>query len=178
MRAYARRHYGIDDFRLRDPRLIVEHYTASNSFASAYNTFARNSPDVSYGELPGVCAHYLIDHDGTVVQVVPTSIICRHTVGLNHTAIGIEHVGTSDGQVLGNRRQLAASLRLTRELQGRYRIPVGNVIGHNESLSSPFYRERVQRFRGQTHGDFRPATMRRYRSALRRLPSPSSVRPG
>ncbi len=55
---------------------------------------------------------------------------------------------------------------------------MGNVIGHNESLSSPFHRERVQRFRGQTHGDFRPATMRRYRRALRRLPSPASVRPG
>jgi len=25
--------------------VIVEHYTASNSFASAYNTFARNRPD-------------------------------------------------------------------------------------------------------------------------------------
>ena len=27
MRAYARRHYGLDDFRLRDPKVIVEHYT-------------------------------------------------------------------------------------------------------------------------------------------------------
>ena len=177
MRAYSRRHYGIDDFRLRGPRLIVEHYTASNSFSSAYDTFAQNAPDVSFGELPGVCAHYLIGRDGTVARLVSTRIMCRHTVGLNYTAIGIEHVGTSDGQVLSNPRQIAASLRLTRRLQGRYRIPVRNVIGHNESLSSPFYRERVQSFRGQTHGDFRPATMRRYRSRLRALPSPDSLRP-
>jgi len=177
MRAYAKRHYGIDDFRLRAPRLIVQHYTASNSFSSAFNTFAQNAPDVSFGELPGVCAHYLIDRDGTVAKLVPTTLMCRHTVGLNHTAIGIEHVGTSDGQVLANRRQLRASLRLTRELQGHYRIPARNVIGHNESLVSPFYRERVKRFRGQTHGDFAPPAMRRYRSALRALPSPDSVRP-
>src|SRR5690242_15500304 len=32
MRAYARRHYGIDDFHLRDPKVIVEHYTASDTF--------------------------------------------------------------------------------------------------------------------------------------------------
>ena len=40
MRAYARRHYGIDDSACVKPRVIVEHYTASNSFQSAYNTFA------------------------------------------------------------------------------------------------------------------------------------------
>ena len=176
MRDYARRHYGIDDFRLLRPRVIVEHYTASNSFESAYNTFAQDTPDVELGELPGVCAHYLIDRDGTIAQLVPTTIMCRHTVGLNYTAIGIEHVGVSDSQVLGNRRQRAASLRLTRMLQGRYRIGLRNVIGHNESLSSPFHRERVERLRSQTHGDFKRSSMRRYRRALDRLPSPSSLR--
>ncbi|MDQ3645209.1 MAG: DUF2817 domain-containing protein [Actinomycetota bacterium] len=176
MRAYARRHYGIDDFRLRRPRVIVQHYTASNSFESAYRTFAQDTPDVELGELPGVCAHYLIDRDGTIAQLVPTTIMCRHTVGLNYTSIGIEHVGLSDAQVLGNRRQRAASLRLTRMLQGRYRIRLRNVIGHNESRSSPFHRERVERLRRQTHGDFTRSSMRRYRRALGRLASPSSLR--
>jgi N-acetylmuramoyl-L-alanine amidase/Zinc carboxypeptidase len=176
MRAYARRHYGIDDYRLRKPRVIVQHYTASNSFASAYNTFASNQPDVELHELPGVCAHYVVDRDGTIYKLVPLSIMCRHTVGLNWTSIGIEHVGTSDGQVMGNARQRRASLRLTRWLQGRYRIRTRNVIGHNESLSSPYHRERVERLRTQTHGDFRRATMRRYRSLLGRLPAPASLR--
>jgi N-acetylmuramoyl-L-alanine amidase len=176
MRAYAIRHYGIDDHRLRRPRVIVEHLTASNSFASAFNTFAADAPDVELGELPGVCAHYLIDRDGTIHQLVPTAIMCRHTVGLNWTAIGIEHVGVSDGQVLGNLRQRAASLRLTRMLQGRHRIATRNVIGHAESLSSPFHRERVARLRNQTHGDFAPATMRRYRRLLSRMAAPDSLR--
>ena len=72
--------------------------------------------------------------DGSVVQLVPLSLMCRHTVGLNYTAIGIEHVGFRDGDVLGNLRELGASLRLTRWLRCRYGIAIKNVIGHNESL--------------------------------------------
>jgi N-acetylmuramoyl-L-alanine amidase len=176
MRAYAKRHYDIDDYRLRRPRAIVEHYTASNSFASAFNTFAADTPDVELGELPGVCAHYVIDRDGTIHQLVPTSIMCRHTVGLNWAAIGIEHVGVSDAQVLSNPLQRAASLRLTRMLQGRHGIATRNVIGHAESLSSPFHRERIASLRSQTHGDFARSSMLRYRRLLNRLPAPESVR--
>ena len=123
-----------------------------------------------------MCAHYLIDRDGTIHRLVRDTLMCRHTVGLNHVAIGIEHVGTSDDQVLGNRRQRTASLRLTRSLQGRYGIATKNVIGHAESLTSPFHRERVARLRRQTHGDFRRASMRRYRAALGRLPAPRTLR--
>jgi beta-N-acetylhexosaminidase len=176
MRAYARRHYGIDDFRLRRPRVIVQHYTAGDSFESAFETFARDAPDPELRELPGVCAHYVIDRDGRSYRLVSTRIMCRHTVGLNWTAIGIEHVGRSDGQVMGNRRQLRSSLRLTRALQGRFGIRTRDVIGHNESLTSPYHRERVAHLRRQTHGDFRRATMRRYRRLLGRLPAPASLR--
>jgi N-acetylmuramoyl-L-alanine amidase len=175
-RAYAQRHYGIDDYRLRKPKVIVEHYTATDSFGSAFNTFASDQPDVELHELPGLCSHYVIDRDGTIYRLVPTTIICRHTVGLNWTAIGIEHVGTSDGQVMGNRRQRRASLRLTRYLQGRNGIRTKNVIGHSESLSSPYHHERVKSLRTQTHGDFQHGTMNGYRRLLNRLPKPSSVR--
>jgi hypothetical protein len=43
------------------------------------------------------------------------------------------------------------------------------VIGHNESLSSPYHRERVARLRTQTHGDMTRASMRTYRRKLRAL---------
>jgi N-acetylmuramoyl-L-alanine amidase len=176
MRAYARRHYGIDDHRLRDPKVIVQHYTVTTSFPPVYDTFAPNRPDPELGELPGICSHYVIDRDGTIYQLVSTRLMCRHTVGLNWTAIGIEHVGTSDAQVLGNSRQMAASLRLTRMLQGRHGIATENVIGHNENRSSPFHRERVERLRSQTHGDFPGAAMDVYRRRLDRLPAPASLR--
>jgi hypothetical protein len=176
MAGYARRHYGIDDYRLRRPRVIVEHYTVTDSFQPVFDTFAPNVPDVELHELPGICSHFVVDRDGTIYALVPTSIMCRHTVGLNYTAIGIEHVGRSDGQVLGDAQQMAASLRLTRMLQGRYGIRTRNVIGHNESLSSPFHRERVPSLRTQTHADFPKAAMDVYRRRLERLPAPASLR--
>ena len=93
MAAYARRHYGIHTWRLTAPKVIVEHYTASDSFSSAYNTFAADVADSELHELPGTCAHFVIDRDGTIYQLVSLTTMCRHTVGLNYTAIGIEHVG-------------------------------------------------------------------------------------
>ena len=51
--AYARRHYGLDTWRLRHPHVIVEHYTAASSFASSWNTFSSDAPDPELGELPG-----------------------------------------------------------------------------------------------------------------------------
>jgi beta-N-acetylhexosaminidase len=176
MADYAQRHYGLHDYRLRDPRVIVEHYTVTSTFAPVFNLFSRNEPDQELHELPGICSHFVIDRDGTIYRLVRPSIMCRHTVGLNYTAIGIEHVGQSDAQVMGNRRQLAASLRLTRALQGRYGIATRNVIGHNESLSSPYHRERVERLRTQTHADFPKTVMDGYRRRLARLPAPASLR--
>ena len=167
MAAYAKRHYGIDDYRLRSPQVIVEHYTETTSVAATYDLFAPDRPDTELHELPNVCSHFVIDSDGTIYQLVPLQLMCRHTVGLNDTAIGIEHVGRSDAQILGDSRQLRASLALTRWLRCRYAISVKNVIGHNESVSSPFHRERVARLRTQTHRDWTHSDMQVYRSKLR-----------
>jgi beta-N-acetylhexosaminidase len=168
MAAYSRRHYGTAQWRLSEPKVIVQHYTVSDTFASAYNTFAPDRPDAELRELPGTCAHFVIDTDGTIYQLVPLSVRCRHTVGLNWTAIGIEHVGRSAVGVLRRPRQIAASLRLTRWLMARFRIAPRNVIGHAESLSSPYHRELVARLRTQTHGDWTAGEMRSYRAALAR----------
>jgi N-acetylmuramoyl-L-alanine amidase len=167
--SYAKRHYGLDTWRLTNPRVIVEHYTASDSFASAWNTFASDAPDPELHELPGTCAHFVIDRDGTIYQLVPLSVMCRHTVGLNWTAIGIEHVGTSDAEILQNPRQLQASLRLTLWLMNRFGISLPNVIGHSESLTSPYHRERYAPWRCQTHGDWTHADMTVYRGRVAAL---------
>jgi beta-N-acetylhexosaminidase len=166
MAAYSERHYGEREWRLNEVKTIVQHYTASTTFESAFNTFAANARDVELGELPGVCTQFVIDTDGTIHKLVRLTIRCRHTVGLNDRSIGIEHVGTSDAAVMGNKRQLRASLRLTRWLMAKYDVPRKHVIGHAESLSSPFHHERVERLKTQTHGDMQPSTMRRYRRKL------------
>jgi hypothetical protein len=169
MQAYAKRHYALATWQLRNPKVIVEHITVSSTFSSAFSTFDADVPDAELHELPGTCAHFVIDTDGTIYQLVPLGVMCRHTVGLNWTAIGIEHTGYSDREVLGDRRQMRASLRLTRFLRCRFRIRVRNVIGHAESVRSPYHRERVRSLRDQTHGDMRHASMRAYRKRLRRL---------
>jgi N-acetylmuramoyl-L-alanine amidase len=167
--AYAQRHYGISSYRLSNPHVIVMHYTGTETFAAAYAMFAPDSPDPELHELPGICSQFVVVRDGTVYQLVPLSYMCRHTVGLNYTAIGIEQVGTTDDEILHDRRQLKASLALARWLRCRFGIPVGDVIGHNESLSSPYHRERVARLRSQTHPDWTRADMGVYRAKLRAL---------
>jgi beta-N-acetylhexosaminidase len=167
--AYAKRHYGIDTWRLRSPHVIVEHYTATTSFRSAWNTFAADTPDPELGERPGTCAHFVIDRDGTIYQLAPLGVICRHTVGLNWTAIGIEHVGTSDQSILDDPKQLDASLRLTLWLMARFHISLPNVIGHAESLTSPYHRELYAPWRCQTHSDWQHADMVVYRARLAAL---------
>jgi N-acetylmuramoyl-L-alanine amidase len=166
MRAYAQRHYGLDTALLKNPKVIVEHVTVTSTYSSAWNTFAADVPDAELHELPGTCAHFIVDRAGKIHQLVSLRFMCRHTVGLNYTAIGIEHVGMSDAQVLGDARQMRASLRLTRWLQAKFGITTRNVIGHAESLSSPYHRERIKRLRRQTHGDWTHADMQVYRSKL------------
>lgn len=169
MAAYSERHYGERTWRLRHPKVIVEHMAQTGTAAAIYNTFAPDHPDPELGELPNVCSHFVVSGSGRIFRLVNLRTRCRHTVGLNWTAIGIEHVGYGDGDVLGDRRQLRASLRLTRWLRCRYGIRVRDVIGHAESLTSPYHRERVPSLRRQTHGDWRHASMREYRRKLRRL---------
>jgi N-acetylmuramoyl-L-alanine amidase len=169
MVAYAVRHYGLHTARLVHPHVIVEHFTETPTFAATFNTFAPDVADSELHELPGTCAHFVIDRDGTIYQLVSLGLMCRHTVGLNWTAIGIENVGMSDAEILGRPRQLGAMLKLTRWLRCRYRIPVADVIGHNESLTSPYHHERVAALRRQTHDDFPRADMNVVRRRLRAL---------
>ena len=169
MAAYGARHYRERTWRLRRPRVIVEHVAEVGSARGVFNTFAPDVRDPELHELPNVCAHFVVSSRGAIYRLVKTRIRCRHTVGLNWTAIGIEHTGHSDREVLGDRRQLRASLRLTRFLRCRFGIPVRNVIGHAESLRSPYHRERVPSLRRRTHGDMRHASMRIYRKRLRRM---------
>jgi N-acetylmuramoyl-L-alanine amidase len=169
MAAYSERHYGERTWRLRHPHVIVEHMSQTGDARAVYNTFAPDVPDVELHELPNVCSHFAIGSSGRIFRLVNLRTRCRHTVGLNWTAIGIEHVGYGDGDALGNPRELHASLRLTQWLRCKFHIPVRDVIGHAESLSSPYHRELVPSLRRQTHGDWRHASMQVYRRKLRRL---------
>jgi N-acetylmuramoyl-L-alanine amidase len=169
MAAYSERHYGEHTWRLTHPRVIVEHMAVTSTAAAVHNTFAPDVPDVELGELPQVCSHFVVAASGKIFQLVNLRTRCRHTVGLNWTAIGIEHVGSADSDAYDNPREMRASLRLTQYLRCRFNIKVKNVIGHAESLSSPYHREDVPSLRTQTHGDWRHSSMQLYRKRLRAL---------
>jgi len=40
-----------------------------------------------------VSAHFLVDRDGTIYQLMPETRMARHAIGVNHLAIGVENVG-------------------------------------------------------------------------------------
>ena len=146
MANYSRRHYGEKEWRLRDPKVIVLHFTATDSYDSVWSTFDSNAPNL--GERPGVCAHYVIEQDGTIDELVAPPDPLPHTIGLNHVAIGIEMVQATgqgshwaDQQILDRRRQVGAALRLVRWLQARYDIPTGEVIGHSMANDDPYFKD-------------------------------------
>jgi len=147
MAAYARRHYGVSTDRVH-PRVIVLHFTDSGpgSYPGVHAEFDANQPNG--GELPGVCAQFVVDQDGTIYQQVPLKLMCRHAIGLNDRAIGIEMIqqqGISshwaDQQILHRRPQIRSVLRLVRWLQARYDIATRNVIGHAMANDSPFFHD-------------------------------------
>ena len=51
----------------------------------------------------------------------------------------------------------------------RFHIQLRNVIGHNESLISPYHKELYPSWRCQTHSDWNHHDMQRYRKHLKVL---------
>jgi hypothetical protein len=171
--AYAERHYGRRSWRL-DPTLIVLHYTESDTYASARSLFDADLPN--RGERPGTCAHYVVDQDGTIYELVPPTVMCRHAVGLNDRAIGIEFVQSSNGhdsrwavqQVLRRKAQSAAGVALIEYLQGRFAIEDGDVIGHAMVNDAKEFRD-LEGWRND-HTDWQQREVARFRSLLDAAP--------
>jgi hypothetical protein len=171
--AYAERHYGTRSWRL-DPTLIVLHYTESDTYASARSLFAADLPN--RGERPGTCAHYVVDQDGTIYELVPPTLMCRHAVGLNHRAIGIEFVQSSNGhdsrwavqQVLRRKAQTAAGVALVEYLQGQFAIEDGDVVGHAMVNDAKEFRD-LEGWRND-HTDWQQPEVARFRSLLKKAP--------
>jgi N-acetyl-anhydromuramyl-L-alanine amidase AmpD len=171
MARYSKRHYGHARWRLRRKNVIVLHFTAGNSYSGAWSTFASNAP--VRGELPGVCAHYLVGKGGRVGEIVSPRIRCRHAIGLNYTALGIEMVQvTGSGshwaarQILKRKEQIRPTLRLVAWLKRRYEIRMRDIIGHSMVNNSPYFRDR-QGWRS-THVDWLWPEVKEFRRRLRK----------
>ena len=115
-----------------------------------------------------VSAHYLIDRDGTIYHLMPDTIMARHTIGLNHCAIGIENVGGTPQTPL-TEAQFKSNAWLVRQLSGRY--PIEYLIGHYEYTAfegHPLWMEKDTGYRTEKT-DPGPEFMRKIRRSLKDL---------
>jgi N-acetylmuramoyl-L-alanine amidase len=76
-----------------------------------------------------VSAHYVIDRNGDIYQMVSDSDRSNHCMGANQNSIGIEHVGSETDSLTAP--QAAASAALIRWLLEQYQIPRTNIFGHD-----------------------------------------------
>jgi Zinc carboxypeptidase/N-acetylmuramoyl-L-alanine amidase len=172
MAAYSKRHYGKRRWRLLNPRVIVLHFTDGPTYRSAWEAFASDAPNM--GERPGVCSHFVVAKNGRIHRLVRPGIRCRHTIGLNHRAIGVEMVqegGRSshwaDRQILHRDRQIRAALHLVGWLKQRFGIRTRDVIGHAMANHSPYFKD-LEGWRND-HTDWLRRDVLDFRHRLRRL---------
>jgi len=133
------------------PRVIVLHWTGGNSLRATWNTFSRASlrgrKKLRKASSLNVGAHFLVDRDGSIYQLVDERRIMRHCIGLNHVAIGIENVGDGKKWALTKSQQKANEF-LVRNLAKRY--PITHLIGHYEYRrmeSHPYFSESDPKYR-------------------------------
>ena len=80
-------------------------------------------------------AHYAVDRDGTVIQYVPDNKVAYHVKSQNTGKVGIEIVATKPGHGMTTEQE-ESLVKLARYIVSTYNIPLSNVRGHNEFMST------------------------------------------
>lgn len=136
-KVYLNQHYGLTPKTIKmQPKIIVLHYTALDDFNKSFERFnspylPSDRPDIASQGRLNVSAHFLIDRNGTIYQLMPDNFIARHVIGLNYTAIGIENVGGEGGIYNLTPEQERANIALIKHLQNKY-PSLRYLIGHSE----------------------------------------------
>jgi N-acetylmuramoyl-L-alanine amidase len=118
------------NFDERSVSFVVIHYTGAGSAADALRTLTSPAGQVS--------AHYLVQRDGSIVQLVDERARAWHAgesrwgpiLDLNSASIGIEV--DNDGREPYPQVQIDTLLRLLSDLRHRHRIPAANFLGHSD----------------------------------------------
>lgn len=167
---YLKEHYGIvQEQPVIKPEMVVVHWTYIPDLETSFEVFepsllGNGRTDIQGGGALNVSAHYLVDRDGTAYRLMPDSLMARHVIGLNYSAIGIENVGGTPDKPL-TKEQLRTNIRLIRYLQGIHRIR--HVIGHYEYPDfegHPLWKEKDTAYRTEKDDpgkDFMEAIRRR-----------------
>lgn len=100
--------------------MIVLHSTTAATVEGTINWFMDPKSQVS--------AHYIVDKNGDIYQMVSDDRSAWHAKAINSRSIGIEHVATATDRLTD--AQSIASAQLVRWLAAQYGIPAANVMGH------------------------------------------------
>ena len=162
---YAQRHYGLSQTTIV-PQAVVVHWTAGNTWESAYYTFHNETRSDGTGTV-NVCSHYIVDKDGIIYCLTPETALNRHAIGYNWCSIGIENVGGVGGREDLTQAQLQANIDLIKYLHDKYPT-IKYVFGHYQQVAaraSGLYIENVQGYYS-LKPDPGPTFMRGLRDAL------------
>ena len=153
---YIKTHYGLDVNNIEiEPKMIVLHWTAVMDFNECFKRLNgeelySDRGDIASASSLNVSAHFLVDRDGTIYQLMPDNWMARHVIGLNYSTIGVENVGGE-----GNSKddltdaQLQANIKLVNYLKAKY-PSITHLIGHHEYReyeNSPLWLEKDDGYR-------------------------------
>ncbi|OCB75463.1 N-acetylmuramoyl-L-alanine amidase [Flavobacterium crassostreae] len=121
---------GTVNFNLRKPNFIIIHHTAQDSIQQTIKTFTLQRTQVS--------AHYVIDDNGDVVQMLNDYLRAWHAgsgswgknTDINSSSIGIEL--DNNGTEPFSEAQITSLMALLRKLTKDYNIPATNILGHSD----------------------------------------------
>jgi LysM repeat protein len=105
---------------------IFVHYTTAGTFESTKNHFLNPASEVS--------AHYIIDKNGDIYQMVQDADKAWHASSANQTSIGIEHVAKVGDRLTA--AQEKSSVNLIKWLMTEYKIPKENIKAHKQVIST------------------------------------------
>jgi N-acetylmuramoyl-L-alanine amidase len=166
---YFQKTYGVDSLYFT-PSMLVMHYTVVPTAEQTYSVLQRRQ----------VSVHFMVDRDGSVYQLLPLERRCTGAYGVNHKAISVEMVATTENDLLSRPYQVFRSFCLARYLMAMYRIPASKVVGHYEvgegvtrvpdylDLADPYYPTRYPPSEKRT--DPGPRYMRWLRAYLAMTP--------
>lgn len=136
-KSYIKAHYGLDvkDIKIT-PQIILIHYTAIDDFQESLSRFMEEElpnlrADISSAGALNVSAHFMVERDGTIHQLMPLDYMARHVIGLNYNSIGIENVGGADGADNLTPEQLKANIFLIKYLKNKFKT-IEYLVGHYE----------------------------------------------
>lgn len=101
---------------------VILHYTAGSTAQGAIDTFLDQDTDNP------TSAHYIIDRNGDIYQMVRDSDKAWHCKGANADSIGIEHVAVKN-QGLSSEQE-KASVALIKWLLSEYKLSPANITAH------------------------------------------------